>query len=82
MDCKELKKLAATCRKAGIKTFKNAEVEFTLSDEAPVSIKRYGLQKASQSDTNSELQVTDTLTEDQLLMWSSQDLLATTEENQ
>lgn len=34
---KELKKLADACRKAGIKSYKTSEFEFTLSEDAPVS---------------------------------------------
>ena len=37
MDVKALKKLAEACRSAGIKHFKNAEMEFTLTDDKPVS---------------------------------------------
>ncbi len=36
-DLKKLKRLAATCRKAGISHFKSTEFEFTLTEEAPVS---------------------------------------------
>ena len=32
---KDLKKLAKTCREAGIKSYKCPEFEFTLTDEAP-----------------------------------------------
>lgn len=34
-DIKQLKKLADACRKAGIKSFKSPQFEFTLSDELP-----------------------------------------------
>ena len=39
MDYKQLKKLADICRKAGIKHFKNSEIEFTLNDYIPVDTK-------------------------------------------
>ena len=74
-DPKALKKLAAACRKAGIKTYKCGDLEFTLTDEAPVS--EYKATKRKQSPTKiSDVDTafdTDTLTEDQLLMWSTGD---------
>lgn len=77
---KELKKLADSCRKAGIKHFKNADIEFTLSDDAPVSNykKTKNASKGSIATKNSDSSngidqnfQSDDLTEDQLLMWSS-----------
>lgn len=74
-DYKILKRLADSCRKAGIKSFKGFGMEFTLSDEPPMSA--YKLTKrqkesartvTTSSDSKFE---TDSLTEDQLLMWSS-----------
>lgn len=72
---KDLKKLAEICRKAGIKSFKNAELEFTLSEEAPISNYKKRLKNnspaidtSSNSDTSVEVE---DLTEDQLLFWSS-----------
>lgn len=75
-DPKALKKIADACRKAGITQFKNAEFEFTLSPDGPVS--SYKRRKAK---TNPEAQgavidesfQSDMLTEEQLLMWSSLD---------
>lgn len=72
MTPKELKKLAAACRASGIKHYKSGDIEFTLSDDAPVST--YKRKQVTQdSSTNSTTSVefeTDSLTEDQLLMWS------------
>ena len=68
MSPKELTKLAAACRKAGIKSFKNAEIEFTLTDEAPVS--NYKKKQEPLQLANNYLVETDSLTEEQLLMWS------------
>lgn len=74
---KELKAFAAACRKAGIKSFKNADFEFTLTDEAPRS--RYPKRKSTKailnntpdnSDPLSEFK-SDELSEDALLMWSA-----------
>lgn len=64
---KELKKLADACRKAGISTFKQGEIEIHLSGEAPQSnykkkqAKNYGPDKPLEEET---------LTEEQLLNWS------------
>lgn len=74
MDHKALKKLADACRKAGIKHFKNSEVEFTLSDEGPVSNykKRTSAQPSSQLiETTDSIFQSDQLTEEQLLLWST-----------
>lgn len=66
---KELIKLANACRKAGIKHFRCGDYEFSLSDEAPVSnYKRK--QSAKVVETTNEFE-SDSLTEDQLLMWST-----------
>ncbi len=77
IDMKSLKKLADTCRKAGIKTFKNAELEFTLTDEVPVSqykkAKKSTEAKASVSNSSIE---SDSLTEEQLLFFSVVDPLS------
>lgn len=68
---KELKKLAAECRKAGIKSFKCADFEFTLTDEIPVSTyKKKESAKAPLTSLSEEFQ-TDSLTQDQLLLWST-----------
>lgn len=66
---KELKKLADTCRKVGIKTFKCAQFEFTLTEDIPLT----PYQKAKeikQLHTQGKIE-SDELTEDQLIEWST-----------
>ena len=73
MDYKALKKLANACRQAGIKSFKNSEVEFTLTDEGPISnYKRRTIKKTSElkEESTKELLNHDSLTEEQLLFYS------------
>lgn len=65
---KQLKKLADTCRKSGIKHFKNAEFEFTLTDDAPIYRSR-SKNKTSEVEPNSVFQ-TETLSEEELLFYS------------
>lgn len=69
MDIKELKQLAKACREAGIRSFKNSEVEFTLSEDAPVS--NYKKRKANkvEEDIKSVLLSNDPSEED-MLFWS------------
>ena len=71
MTPKELKKLAAACRAAGITTFKNSEIEFTLGD-VPVKASQKN-HKAESNDTSviDEAFKEDTLTEEQMLFWST-----------
>ncbi len=74
-DYKLLKKLADTCRKAGIRQFKNSDFEFTLTDDAPVSAYKKRLLKP-QVKENYEPAAANILndhelTEDALLFWSA-----------
>lgn len=69
IDTKELKKLADACRKAGIKHFKNAEVEFTLSDDLPQS--NYKKKQVNAPATGPDQITGDSLTEQELLFWST-----------
>lgn len=74
IDPKELKKLADACRKAGIKHFKNADIEFTLTEEAPVSNykrKKEVIMLPEGSLLQETIKNADTLTEDELLFWST-----------
>lgn len=74
---KELKKLAAACRLAGIKIYKGDGFEFTLSDEAPPvsSYKKKQMQTNPQAKTSqSEDFESDSLSEDALLFWSTGDV--------
>lgn len=74
-DIKNLKKLADACRKAGIKSFKNAEFEFTLSDDVPLSSykKRMITKQPKLEDSSVPVAdlITDSLTQEQLLLWST-----------
>ncbi len=72
MDVKNLKKLAAACRKAGIKTFKSGDVEFTLAD-APVrpikASKKALVDDAGAAGTDEK--GWDTFTDEEKLFWSA-----------
>ena len=69
---KELERLAKMCRKAGIKSFKSPEFEFTLTDEAPQKTTKAAIKASNAQYNNPDKDFeTDTLTEDQLLMWSA-----------
>lgn len=83
MSPKEIKKLADACRRAGIKSFKNSEVEFTLSDSLPIA--HNNTRRVSKITVSDVLQQPDVivndetaLSEEELLFWSSPQ----TEENQ
>ena len=76
LDYKALKILALECRKVGIKHFKNSEFEFTLTDEVPVSnYKRKKTQKLEFpiSNLNADIEETNKLTDEQLLLYSVTD---------
>ncbi len=72
-DPKKLKKLASACRKAGLKSFKCADFEFVLADDAPVSSYKRSKVPAPQPDApaSSSLFQSDTLSDEELLFWSS-----------
>lgn len=78
---KELKKLAAACRAAGIKSYKTPDFEFTLTDEAPApkNIKSTA-NKTSNAEfiESDEYKAMDALTDEQLLFYS----VASTDEEQ
>ena len=79
MSLKELKKLAALCRAAGITHLKTAEVELTLSDSPPAPrSKRTAAQKATVDEASSQIMADivneDTLTQEQLLFFSVADV--------
>ncbi len=68
VDLKTLKKLAAACRKAGIKSFKSPDFEFTLTDAEPEPAKKAkGSTPAASPNTPI---VTDEPTAEELLFWS------------
>lgn len=71
MDPKALKKLAAICRSSGIKHYKCADFEFTLTDEAPVSNYKKRLKTNKQvKDNDTQLIQSEGLTEEDLLFYS------------
>ncbi len=76
MDIKELKRIAAACRKAGISHFKSADYEFTLTEEVPLTpYKRAQEAVKSVSKASSQGDVeSDSLTSDEILFWSTGDL--------
>lgn len=67
-NAKELAKLANACRKAGIKSFKGAGIEFTLTDEAPVKNTKKTAAAVAQ-DTQGSIE-SDEPGYEQLLHWS------------
>lgn len=69
-NAKELAKLAAACRKAGIQTFKGGGIEFTLSDHLPE--KPRTAKQAAASD--SEDPTNEDLSQESLLHWSVLDV--------
>jgi len=73
IDAKALKKIASACRKAGIKSYKCAEFEFVLTDDAPMSQYKQSGHKVSQSDGSTKVDdiASESLTETELLFWSS-----------
>jgi len=78
VDLKVLNALAKACRKAGIKHFKNSDMEFTLTDETPAAKRPRGRSAAKVaskamaglSSGSDEIQ-TDGLTDEELLLWST-----------
>ncbi len=70
---KELKRLAAACRAAGITSFKGEGIEFTLSSEAPVKAKKAkDIAAKVNHDDGKEPDTSEAgLSEEELLMWSS-----------
>jgi hypothetical protein len=78
MNFKELKKLAAACRKAGIKSYKDSNCEFTLTDEPPVSSykrrKRDPNTGANGPVIDPNLKVDGSLSPEELLFWSTENV--------
>lgn len=69
---KELKRLAAACRKAGITHFKQGDLEITVAEDAPqMRLKRGSNTDAvsAQNDVNSE-GAWDSLSDEEKLFWS------------
>lgn len=86
MDLKELKKLAAACRKAGISHFKSEQYEFTLTEEQPKSaykLTKETAKSAGKLTSNAKFE-SDSLSEDELMFWSTgttNELLGTEDKN-
>lgn len=73
MDLKALEKLAKACRKAGIKHYKDAQLEFTLSDEPYRQTRTRKAKNPQVKETDESTMSLDGLTEEQILMWSAGD---------
>lgn len=69
-NVKEIKKIADSCRKAGISSFKCADFEFTLTPEAPVSNYKKKASNYKETPDNSEPD-TGGLSDEDILFWSS-----------
>ena len=67
-SAKQIKDLAKTCRKVGIKHFKSADFEFTLTDELPIS---KSIQKSIPNSIREDVIASETINDEQLLFWSS-----------
>lgn len=72
MKPNELKKLAKACREAGIKHFKNAEIEFTLSDDMPMQVARIKREPLTQTELDKPVQ-SDDMSQEAMLFWSTND---------
>jgi hypothetical protein len=76
IDLALLKKLAAVCRKSGIKSFSGGGIEFTLG-EAPQPVKRSNQPKAKKKTVlqtpDGDIE-TDTPSDMDLLFWSAPDV--------
>lgn len=66
----ELKKLARVCREAGIKHFKNADFEFTLTDDMPAAVIRTKQEPLSKAELDKEIE-SDDMSQEALLFWST-----------
>jgi len=85
MDLKQLKQLAILCRKYGIKSFKNEEFEFSLTDEDPIQQKKVAKPKKQRQESAPESPIeekieADSLSQEELMFWSSN--VASTIENE
>jgi len=71
MDHKDLKKLAKLCRSLGISHFKCEDFEFTLSASEPTKRIRTNKKNVDAGPVVGPDLMTDSITEDQLLYWST-----------
>jgi hypothetical protein len=67
-SAKEIAKLAAACRKAGITTFKGGGIEFTLSEKAPET--KAAKKAELTGESNPAAPKSEELSYEQLLGWS------------
>ncbi len=67
---KELKQLAAACRKAGISHFKSGDFEFTLGPQPAKQAKAGDVPKVNHDD-GKEPEVEDALSAEDLMFWSA-----------
>ena len=73
-DVKVLKKFADACRKAGIKSFKSADFEFTLSDEPYVKPSKRPAIKAQKKENvflENDTIESEGHSQEELLFWST-----------
>lgn len=70
MKPSELKKLARICREAGIKHYKTAEFEFTLSDDEPAGHTKVKSIPLTKAELDKEIE-SDDLSQDAMLFWST-----------
>lgn len=70
-DYKTLKQLAKACRKAGIKEFEGFGFRFSLTEIDPEAKKLKTKKVAAESSDNSEIIQSDSLTEEQLMFYST-----------
>lgn len=72
VDLKELEKIVKFCRKNGVLTLKNSEIEVTLTASEPMESYYKRRKKAQpQDDNQSDTIETDEYTDEQILMWSA-----------
>lgn len=73
ISSKELTKLAAACRKAGITSFTSAEFSFTLSDMVPAKATKKAKSAAAKDFTDTAIEAEDTwesLSDEEKLFYS------------
>ena len=75
-DIKNLKKIAAACRQAGIASYKCAEFEIILTPDAPPSNYKKRKSVSDKELSHDDVQNETQLTEEQLLFYSAADLSA------
>lgn len=70
-NAKELRRLAAACRKAGITKFKQGDLELTISEDAPAKVVKLTTKSASSvQDTVDNDGDWESLSDEAKLLWS------------